>query len=92
MTDERRMQVAAQCDAVCHLAKALAEVHNDYAEMFRKGHAEVLIDQVGERTARIMETLGDILNGMDAVSEEDERLNPIFEEAQRLWPQKSEAA
>jgi hypothetical protein len=34
-----------------------------------------------------METLGDILNGMNAVDEkEDAWLDPIFREAQRLWP------
>lgn len=87
--DAKRAQVAAQCKVVAHLATALAEMHEDYAAMFQGGRAGSAIDMVGERTAKLMETLGDILNGMDAASEEDEWTHPIFAEAQRLWPNAS---
>lgn len=81
-------QVADQCRVVAHLAKCLSEIHDDYAKIFASGDAgPVTISSiVGERTARLMETLGDILNGMDAVTEEDDWTAPIFEEAQRRWP------
>lgn len=86
MSDEKRKQVSAQCSAVAHLATALAQVCNDYAVMFAGDAMKGLEDQVGKRTARQMEVLGDILNGMDAVSEDDDWLTPIFEKAHELWP------
>lgn len=88
MTDlEKRMQVAAQCRAVVHLATQIALVHSDKAEMFAAGYQDSLIDFCGDETAGLMETLGDILNGMDAVSAEDKWMDPIFEKANQLWPQ-----
>lgn len=86
MDDAKMKQVADQCRAVRHMAEALAKLHDDYAIMFDSGAAENLVDQVGKRTAGLMETLGDILNGMDAVTEEDDWITPIMHEAQRRWP------
>lgn len=86
--DETHIQVANQCKVVAHLATAIAGVFSDYEAMFRDNAAPLLIAQVGERSARLMETLGDILNGMDAATEEDEWTSPIFEEARRRWPAK----
>ena len=54
--------------------------------MFCSETANTLVEQAGERTAAFMETLGDMLNGMDAASDEDEWTVPIFAEAQRIWP------
>ena len=79
-------QVADQCAAVAHMAKSIAGVYSDYAEAFRTGHLDKCAPQVGKRTAELMERLGDILNGMDAVTEEDDWITPVLEEAQRLWP------
>jgi hypothetical protein len=90
--DEKRQQVADQCRVVAHLAKAIWEVHSDNARLFAsdaKG-PDVIVDIVGNRTARLMELLGDILNGMDAVEEEDEWTYPIFEMAHQLFPQENE--
>lgn len=84
---EKCSQVADQCKAVAHLAAALVQLHVDYENMMRGGHIDTLIDLVGDRTASFMETLGDMLNGMDAVSPDDEWMAPIFDEAHRLWPQ-----
>ena len=84
---QKRQQVAAQCSAVVHLATSLADIHSDYAKLFLNGAAVNLIDMVGDRTAAFMEILGDLLNGMDAVSEEDGKLDQVFAEAQRIWPQ-----
>ena len=86
MSTEKRAQVAAQCKVVHHLATVLAAVYSDYAKLFASGHADELIEHVGKCTADLMETLGDILSGMDAVTKRDEWVDPIFKEAQRLWP------
>lgn len=87
--DEKRKQVADQCRVVAHLARALATVNEDYAETYAQGPSgmDELLDGVGNRTARHMNLLGDILNGMDAVTEEDEWTDPIFHEARRMFPQ-----
>jgi hypothetical protein len=89
--DALRKQVAAQCGVVAHLAIALAQVHQDYARIFKGGPspADSLLDMKGRHTASLMERLGDILNGMDAITDEDEWTVPIFKEAQRLWPSRA---
>ena len=82
-------QIAKQCDAVAHLARCIAEVHAEKAEMFRENThgAEHIADLVGRDTAFLMETLGNILNDMDAVTEDDAWIKEVFLEAQRLFPQ-----
>ena len=88
MTDERpelREQVAKQCEAVAHMATALASVNSEYAKMLRAG-APLPMKIVGRRTAHLMEVLGDIMNGMDIVDEEDDWIEPVIAEAQRLCP------
>lgn len=87
-TPELMKQIAAQCNVVVHLSQALAEVHADYARMFAAGGKgpEDIAEIVGKRTATLMEQLGDILNGMDAVSEDDDWTAPIFAKAHELWP------
>ena len=87
---DNRKQVEMQCRVVAHLAKNLAEVYGQMAEMFAAGHCESIVDQVGDRTAAFMEKLGDMLNATDAVSEEDEWTAPIFEQAHKLWPHRSD--
>ena len=85
--DEKREQIAKQCDAVTHMATELARVNADYAVILRAGQMDHLIELVGCRTASLMETLGDILNDMDALDgDEDAWMEPVFAEAQRLWP------
>lgn len=89
MSDEQKMkQIADQCRAVAHMARALESVHRDYAMMFDDSPAFVasIADMVGRRTASFMEQLGDMLNAMDAVSEEDEWIEPVFRSAQEMWP------
>lgn len=88
MDDEVRTQIALQCKAVAHLATALAQVSADYAKMFEENVPAMadIADRVGQRSAKHMEILGDILNGMDAVDEEDDWLTPVFEKAHKLWP------
>lgn len=79
--EAKRAQVADQCKVVVHLANALAEVHRDSESGVRAGGLDTILDVIGRRTASIMEDIGDILNGMDAASEEDEWTYPIFEKA-----------
>lgn len=90
MTDkEKRAQVAKQCRAIVHMAEALADVYRAKASSFESDSPgpDQLIELVGKWSAGHMETLGDILNGMDAVDDdEDAWLDPIFKEAHRLWP------
>lgn len=89
--NEKRRQVADQCRVVAHLAKAIWEVYSDKARLFAsesKGPDDI-VDLVGKWSAGHMEKLGDILNGMDAVEEEDDWTGPIFEKAHRLFPQET---
>ncbi len=89
MTDiSKRMQVAAQCRAVVHLATQIALLHSDQAGLFAAGLLDNLIELCGDETAGLIETLGNILNGMDAATDEDEWMSPIFEKAQQFWPRR----
>lgn len=91
MTDgERRNQVAAQCRVVAHLAEKISGVHRDLAWIYAHPDTKFPSDLVGRLTAERMEILGNILNGMDAVLDEDEWVNPIFERAHDLWPATSD--
>lgn len=93
--DEKRKQVANQCRAVAHLCKALAEVNEDHARMFddeKLDAMDELVESIGNRTARHMEMLGNILNSMDANDEADDWMEPVFAAAHRLFPQLAERA
>jgi len=87
---ELLQQIAAQCKVVAHLATALAKIHSDYEVMYRDDRTSKpmldIAEIVGPRTASFMDQLGDMLNALDAASEDDEWTHPIFQEAQRRWP------
>lgn len=78
-------QTKQQYRAVVHLAKALALVHEEnlqIMDLLGRGVVELRCS----RSAEIMEMLGNILNGMDAVDEkEDAWLTPIFFKAQAIF-------
>ena len=74
-------QVADQYKVVAALAANLKEVHEQLEPTIRQGMLGSIRDIQGERSAHIMEVLGDILNEMDAVAGEDAWMNPIFEKA-----------
>lgn len=78
-------QVRRQYLTVARLARVLADVHEDIAPAVEHMNEGVL-DRMGYRSAHIMETLGDILNGMDAATEEESDLDQIFEMAQAIFP------
>lgn len=85
----KRDQIVEQCRVIEHLAKAVAGVHKDLIGIY--GHSkfsesDLYWDIAGSRTAAFMEQLGDMLNAMDACDPEDDWVNPVFVEAQRLWP------
>ena len=83
----KQQQVVAQCNAINHLATQIANVHADLARIYSEATDEAIIQRVGERTAKLMEYLGDVLNGMDAVDDaEDEWTHPIFERAHAMFP------
>lgn len=87
--EEKREQVAKQYEVVAHLATALASVHTQSVLAIRSGALDSLLDQQGSRSASIMEDLGDILNGMDAVDDdEDSWTAPIFSAAQKMFSQR----
>lgn len=94
MTDDLNKQVALQCKAVVHMAEAIAEVYRMKQNRHEAGGkaADDLADLVGRWSAETMETLGDILNGMDAVDDSvDGWIEPVIREAQRRWPTRNAA-
>ncbi len=85
--NELSKQVADQCRVVAHLAEAISKVHDQKAKLFDAKTMPDIAAYAGWQTAALMEQLGEILNGMDAVSaEEDAWTDPIFERAQKLFP------
>lgn len=79
-------QVAKQCRAVVSLATAISELHSDLEKVVVSGSASLILDQIGNRTAALMETLGNVLNETDAVSEDDDALDDVFAAAQKMFP------
>ena len=71
-------QVAAQCRVVAHLARAIATVYADKALLFEAGDAPSILAMNDAASYDLMQTLGDVLNGMDAVTDEDDWVAPVF--------------
>lgn len=85
--EEKRSQVADQCRVIAHLAKAIAGIHLDYERLFRDHpNLDQIVDVIGERTANLMDVMGDFLNSIDAVTDEDNWTHPIFLKAQEMFP------
>ena len=74
-----------QCRAVVQLASSFAEVYAARAAIV--AHDAKLSDLIGDASASAMEWLGDELNAMEGITEDDLWLDPIFEAAQKRWPQ-----
>ena len=84
--EQLRRQVEAQCRAVAHMATALAEIHQQKAAILAESTAmDGVLAVVGPSTAYLMEELGEMLNNMDAVTDEDDWVNPVLAEARRLF-------
>lgn len=81
-------QVAAQCRVVVHLCEVMIDLYRMHGDLFGQhvaGHLP-LVDMLGTRTAALMEELGDHLNGIDAVSDEDEWVNEVYRVAHEMFP------
>ncbi len=73
--------------AIRHLCKCLAETRSEtMSEVWAK--TEDMYEYHLEANYNIMNCLGDLLNGMDAVTEEDDILEPIFEAMHEHFPDK----
>ncbi len=89
----KRQQVARQFRLVASMATAIAEVHNDLALLAESGGSDGMLDIWGRETHYRMEALGDVLNGMDAVTADDEaESSPVFEAAREMFPLPSASA
>lgn len=87
--NQRQLQVVNQYRAVAYLARSLAGLCDDMVKMHKTGQFQDLVEMHGQRSAYQMEVLGDLLNEIDAIEEVGTAfLNPIFEEAHKLWPQR----
>ena len=86
MSEDKREQVIRQHRVVAHLANSLSILHFELADLHRHTREEGILEMVGARTARLMELLGDALNGMDAADPDDKWMDPIFERAHQFWP------
>lgn len=88
--EEKRAALKAMAKAISHMAKAIADVHSDLVALVELSD-DAMADFRGPLFHHRMEALGDILNGMDAVDEdEDAWVNPIFATARDLFPIKHE--
>lgn len=86
-------QVVAQCRVVAHFATALASVFNQKADAFEQGAWPTIWEPAGQESAALMETLGNILNNMDAVDgAEDAWTFPVFERAHVLFARDSDGS
>lgn len=81
-----RKQTSLEHQAVAHMARNLAEIHDELAALTSAGHFdESLLELQGRRSWRLMEVLGEALNEMDAVTEEDMAfVSPIFEAGRQM--------
>lgn len=85
MTDvliDRKIQVRQQCHVVTHMCGSIMDVYVAHREHL----PDELVELIGQRSAELMELLGDVLNGMDAVCESDEWTFPIMERAKEMFP------
>ncbi|MFZ5783936.1 MAG: hypothetical protein ACOY4R_27375 [Pseudomonadota bacterium] len=90
MTVEKHAQVSAQCRVVAHLAMEIAGLYVDLAVMAAAGIHPDIMDMRGRESARLMNQLGDILNGCDAADAETaDWTAPIFERARVMFPDDS---
>lgn len=87
--NEKQKQVVQQYQVVAELGEIIASLAKDHIRLLEADLDldDGLLDVKGNITAAWMEQLGDILNGADAVTDEDKWMEPIFEKAQEMFPQ-----
>lgn len=76
-------QIRDQYLAIAHMARQIAHVHEQLAPCAESLPARVC----GPDSARLLETLGDIMNGMDIVEKGDDWVSPILLKAHEMYPQ-----
>lgn len=85
-TKSKREQIESQYRAVAHMASAIAALHTELLTALPV-YPDDMLDFIGARSADYMDTLGSILNAMDAHDPEaDAWLDPVFEQAYQMWP------
>ena len=82
---KREEQVAAQYRVVAHMAEALADIHIQTIPLIEGGSLGVSLNIQAERSAKLIEVLGNILNSMDAIiPEQDAWMYPIIESSREF--------
>lgn len=83
--EQRRAQLIAQCKAVAHMAHVLSGVHTDLMRLYEVA-SDAAVEFAGPLAHRRMEALGDLLNGMDAVTDKDAWIDGVFDGARQIFP------
>lgn len=84
-----RRQVERQYAVVAAQAKILQELAEAHVAILKCRDVpmeDFILELQGKTSALWMESIGDFLNGVDAVGGETEWMNPIFESAHKLFP------
>ena len=82
-------QAVAQCRAIIHMASVLADIYRRHATMLDSNSDinPLLFETIGNSSRRMMNSMADILNGIDAVTEEDmKRWGLVFARSQEVFP------
>lgn len=78
-------QTANQYKAVIHMARSMLIVHEQTLPLI-PGQSRGILEIQCVQSAEIMEVLGDLLNAMDAVDEEEDGwIGPIFEKSHEVF-------
>ncbi len=86
----KAVQVGEQFKVVAALCEQIAHVHTELQQMLEAGVGPDLLESWGQRSATLIEYLGDVVNGMDIVEPEDAWMDPIFNAAHAMFPQTPE--
>lgn len=93
-TPERRAQVIKQTQRIAELATGLARIYSGYDSFVREACDDAAVERIGERTARHLEMLIEICAPTTGETEEYLELfrqEPVFREAQKMWPNRADA-
>ena len=83
---EKNEQLKSQYKAVAHLARSMANLCDEMSTIADLDNFQNIVDIQGERTHYWMDQLGTMLDSCDAVSEDDEWIAPLYDEARRIFP------
>jgi hypothetical protein len=85
----KKQQVIDQYKVIAAQAKALLELADAEISYLKSDTfmTDSLLEMIGQRSAGWMEDLGNMINHVDAATEEDEWMDPIFDKAHEMFPQ-----